>query len=652
MSIFDFYSAARAAGSAMPEHPRESTHRKKAKPTPRTPVQRWAYPFALRDKHAPDTMHSHFQAIATIRHGFFPLSSNGYPNGSIHFGKPAKDALDFDDGFRCIADGEVIAYRLDSEYSVLDYGPEPDERVIEYSLGFVLVRHWLALPSATAAASPAPAQGEAKDGAPAEGIYLYSLYSYNRPLSHYRKVGKRLRQGTLPFWQGERVFRVSDRCTDAQERPPPPELKQSPASHDPWGQVLPPAPPFYDSGSLIVGRRIRAENNQKASILAILPHGAEFTVEGDHTSGWAQLRTIESSSPFPAVRGEVVPKEAERGWVWLGDMESGILPADEQLDRVVVLDTPYPVKAGERLGYLGENPGVPHAAPRKSTRLRDPAMALEVFAGEDFPAYLAQARERAAAVPEAQKTVLTIAADARLLLMPRPADLLLLTTQTLVADADSPPGPFKRGKRYTVVPRPVATATTKAATSSRTTGFRCSRDGLQRIDGASFKALPKDQQAKFPCEEVLEPIDDAIVWGHSHTPINRRCELWRNFPLDAQQGAPARIPTPMAIPRQELDALPADRKTTDPSGVRWWKIDISAQGGTLAVWVAEKGMPGVSWQSPQAWPGFQRCASRYLSPELCSLQLFSDTSCVRVNDSVSFGIQGHGTDGRPIPGRA
>ncbi|HEY4292547.1 hypothetical protein, partial [Luteibacter sp.] len=46
-----------------------------------------------------------------------------------------------------------------------------------------------------------------------------------------------------------------------------------------------------------------------------------------------------------------------------------------------------------------------------------------------------------------------------------------------------------------------------------------------------------------------------------------------------------------------------------------------------------------------------RCASRYLSPELCSLQLFSDTSCVRVNDSVSFGIQGHGTDGRPIPGR-
>ncbi|HEY4294622.1 MAG TPA: hypothetical protein VGM71_16530, partial [Luteibacter sp.] len=83
-------------------------------------------------------------------------------------------------------------------------------------------------------------------------------------------------------------------------------------------------------------------------------------------------------------------------------------------------------------------------------------------------------------------------------------------------------------------------------------------------------------------------------------------------------------------------ALPADRKTTDPEGVRWWKVDISAQGGTLEVWVADQGMAGVSWQSPQAWPGFQLVDGATFSLLEAFQRHAVITGLVRPDDEQSF----------------
>jgi hypothetical protein len=560
-------------------------------------------------------MVSQLKAVATMRHGFFPLSSNGLPNGSLHFGKACKDALDYDAGFRCIADGEVIAYRLDKQLHVLDFGPEPNRRVIEYSLGFVLVRHWLPLPPVPSADSAQPttknpltAAKEKPADATDEGIYLYSLYSYNRPLNQYRTESRSIRKDALPFWQGDRVFHVSARCTDIQEPPPLVETPQWLIDQHEWKCLPPPPPPplppFYDSPP-IVGRRIRAAGKGDAAILGILHQGAEFTVEGDRTTGWARLRTLRSGDPFPAVKNEVVPDEAMRGWVHLGGMDSAIDPALDTLDRVVVLDTPYPVKAGERLGFLGENPASQHAAPRRGTMRRDPAMALEVFAGEDFPGYLAQARERAAALPDAEKTVLTIEARSKGVYEPLGAADLLLSTQVLIPEPDNAPGLFVRGKRYNVVPSPPEAEPSTSAPEKKKTGFRCSADGWERIEAVKFAALPATEQAKYPCEEVLEPVDGRLFWGLRNAPVNQEHDLWNDYPLNMDRAILAPIPSAMAIPRSELDALPAERKATDPKGVRWWKIHISGKNHIAKVWVAEKDLPGVSWQSPQAWPAFR-----------------------------------------------
>jgi hypothetical protein len=76
------------------------------------PAMHWRFPFALRDKQSPDAMQAHFAAMARMQYGFFPLCNAGFPHGGIHFGPAAGEGLELDAGFRCLADGEVIAYRL------------------------------------------------------------------------------------------------------------------------------------------------------------------------------------------------------------------------------------------------------------------------------------------------------------------------------------------------------------------------------------------------------------------------------------------------------------------------------------------------------------------------------------------------------------
>ncbi|HEY4293293.1 hypothetical protein, partial [Luteibacter sp.] len=78
VSASNLYGTLKATGALMPDLPRAKAHAPQAKPTPRDPVQHWAYPFALRDTSATDSMHSHFKALAGMTYGFFPLSSNGF----------------------------------------------------------------------------------------------------------------------------------------------------------------------------------------------------------------------------------------------------------------------------------------------------------------------------------------------------------------------------------------------------------------------------------------------------------------------------------------------------------------------------------------------------------------------------------------------
>lgn len=72
--------------------------------------RRWAHPLALNDPNEAESLRTYFAAITAMAHGYFPPSPNDYFNDSLYLDVHVEDAFLLYDGFRCIADGEVIAY--------------------------------------------------------------------------------------------------------------------------------------------------------------------------------------------------------------------------------------------------------------------------------------------------------------------------------------------------------------------------------------------------------------------------------------------------------------------------------------------------------------------------------------------------------------
>ena len=105
-------------------------------------VNSWSYPFAGGDSNPLANLTSQAKA----RGGFYPMGANGLWHGGVHFAQGTAGAFD-QSSVRCIADGEVIAYRIDDEYPISEYtGEVPLIKRAPFSTGFVLVKHRLALP--------------------------------------------------------------------------------------------------------------------------------------------------------------------------------------------------------------------------------------------------------------------------------------------------------------------------------------------------------------------------------------------------------------------------------------------------------------------------------------------------------------------------
>ncbi|AVJ29605.1 glycoside hydrolase family 19 protein [Achromobacter spanius] len=128
------------------------------------PTSRMGYPFKAKDgKPFADTQPV-YEGLALAQGGHFPLGSNGHFHGGIHFDRATANVFAIDDGAQCLADGEIVAYRLDSKYpdatlTAAECAVESskDKAVLRpYSTGFVLVRHRLQAP-----ALPAPAKQDA-----------------------------------------------------------------------------------------------------------------------------------------------------------------------------------------------------------------------------------------------------------------------------------------------------------------------------------------------------------------------------------------------------------------------------------------------------------------------------------------------------------
>ncbi|TDN69505.1 glucosaminidase domain-containing protein [Paraburkholderia sp. BL10I2N1] len=332
-------------------------------PTSTTPKPlRFAFPF--RDAKGKTIIDEHlFHAwLMNEPGGNFAASPSGLWHGGIHVSADgAGPMLDLKHGVRCLADGEVIAYRLDriSPTSRIPASEGQPELNVPYSTSFALVRHTLEYPAGNR-------------------LSFFSLYMHLQGFADYECEPSQPRPG---YWSTQ-----VEVTSYAQDRP------------HPASQGQPSAPDR-------AGLRVRA-SKQHGTILCILPHGARATI-GRRDGDWGQVSAVEGPSPYPPQDGRFVgPYEAVGGWIFMGS-EPGdpvvreVMP-DSAFDRVVIPPHPVKVGAGDLIGYLG--PYWHTADPAQPNRI----VHIEVFCDGTLPAYIEASRAAAKADYHSERPILRI----------------------------------------------------------------------------------------------------------------------------------------------------------------------------------------------------------------------------------------------------
>ncbi|UPQ82273.1 SH3 domain-containing protein [Pseudomonas knackmussii] len=304
----------------------------------------WSYPLPSRD-----TNSSPLQLLinmASAKGGHYPTGENGLWHGGVHFDEGTATLFD-QTSVRCMADGEVIAYRIDERYPVSEFTDEiPRVKRAPFSTGFVLVKHSL---------QPTPLRNA--DGSTAEGqtppvLTLYSLYMHLLDWAGYQA------QPDLPrpaFWEAKR----------------------------------------YTVNTQNQGLSVRAGPSRGAAKLSELPKGTEITIgraEGD----FSKLVSLISGTAQPTL-----PADDEGqlpGYVSTGFLKPHSEPAE--CGKVVVLDSGVPIKAGDLIGPPGLYQNHDSAAQHM--------VHVELFSCDDVPTFIAQSRAWASRLPDDQQTLLKV----------------------------------------------------------------------------------------------------------------------------------------------------------------------------------------------------------------------------------------------------
>lgn len=300
----------------------------------------WTYPFP--GKGADIDPLQYLTHMAKADSGHYPTGENGLWHGGVHFDQGTAAVFD-QSSVRCIADGEVIAYRIDDTYPISEYsGDIPRIRRAPFSTGFVLVKHSLRPPQVQASSSEQPPPT----------LTLYSLYMHLQDWAGYRA------RQDLPrpaFWGGDTYVvdtRNGDLIVRAQPTAGTAELAR------------------LAKGTLVRVRSVPGEYHKLVAILGGAPNATLVPGDDDELPGYVASKYLSMQSEPQAT------------------------------DRVVVLDTPLPIKAGDLIGHPGSY--------QNHDGTTQPLLHLEVFSCDDVPGFIAQSRAWASQLPDTQKTLLKI----------------------------------------------------------------------------------------------------------------------------------------------------------------------------------------------------------------------------------------------------
>jgi hypothetical protein len=181
--FFELFSPARHTPIYLPDSPTaqsRSAHSTAPAPTP-LPLKNWSHPF--KDKAHPILQ---LTQMAKAAAGYYPVGRNGLWHGGVHFDGGTAGTLD-QSGVHCLADGEVVAYRIDQHSPGTTYFFEKLTVKKPFSRNFVLVRHRLEAPKIEGSPDTPPS------------LVFYSLYMHLRDWAVYQADPAIVRPG---FWPG------------------------------------------------------------------------------------------------------------------------------------------------------------------------------------------------------------------------------------------------------------------------------------------------------------------------------------------------------------------------------------------------------------------------------------------------------------------
>lgn len=357
---------------------------------------------------------SYYRALSEANSGFYPFGENGLWHGGIHIDKAVLKQVGSDDKLCCMANGEVVAYRVNGVYPKIIHDDNlalkspysAQQRVAYFSTGFTLVRHYLAMPKVTGSAEAPPA------------ITLYSLYMHQLDWHGYQQ--KQQHEPTslsYPyFWSVS-----SGQITAAKETIKGSVIRSEGSKtevrglllkgskirlgaqkgNSGWYQII-----SISAGTLVTlkgmtlnlgnitgyvykgdvapvptGKKADSEidyvvsgedNSQlgpdkievkgiavyatasESQKLTYLPQGVKLDFDGQE-KGYAKIRRISGSEvPSQLMVKNGCPEAPHWGYVKISSLSS-VAYQPAKLDEVVVLDQPLPISAGDFIGYIGHN---------------------------------------------------------------------------------------------------------------------------------------------------------------------------------------------------------------------------------------------------------------------------------------------------------
>ncbi|AFT85319.1 glycoside hydrolase family 19 protein [Paraburkholderia phenoliruptrix] len=322
-----------------------------------TPLKQIAFAFPFRKKGqgngalATDITDEHdmYPLLKQEPTGSFPVSASGMWHGGIHISEAgAGQGLDLKGGVRCIADGEVIAWRVNRKYlaSTLPSQNGGPEINAQYSTGFALVQHSMEFPLG-------------------KKWTFFSLYMHLQDYASYEA------DPALPwpgYWSAK--YQVTE---DTVDKPTASASGQAPSVDQ-------------------TGLRVRV-NRPHGATVGILPRGTLVSLskrEGD----WGQIAEDPGALIAPAVGGYVASSAAIGKWIFLGKEHGHPSPVVEKVmpdsvfDCVNVIPQPeqrLKVKAGDVLGYLGRYDSL-----RDQTSNR--VVHIEVFSDDSIKQFIIDGR--------------------------------------------------------------------------------------------------------------------------------------------------------------------------------------------------------------------------------------------------------------------